>query len=72
MITAERRGVIAGGEQASKLPASRGRMQDEEIERLARFIWLVMYRAGFAHIEPRDEFIAGFLTGFKTNVVQPI
>lgn len=69
MITAERRGVIAGGEQASKLPVSRGRMQDEEIVRHARFIWMVMQRAGFAHIEPQSEFIKGFILGFKTNVV---
>ena len=64
MITADRRGHIAGSQEARKYPQG---LPDVTIERMASTVFAIMRHAGFAHIEPRDMFIAGFVSGFKTT-----
>lgn len=69
MINAERRGVIAGSEEARK----QARLLDEfEIKVLAIQVFNFMLQRGYAHIEPQETFIKGFLQGFKfTSIYKP-
>lgn len=66
MITAERRGVIAGSEEAKK-HVKRELLGEHEINILANQVFDFMLQRGYAHIEPRADFIRGFNQGFKFN-----
>jgi hypothetical protein len=66
LINAERRGVIAGSEEV-KNHAKPAILEEPEINRIANQVFDYMQQRGYAHIEPREDFIRGFNLGFKFN-----
>ncbi len=69
MITAEGRGVIAGSEEA-KNHAKQALLEEHEISKIANQVFDFMQQRGFAHIEPREDFIRGFNQGFKNALLR--
>lgn len=65
LINAERRGVIAGSEEANKLAKQVHLLNEYEISTLANQVFDSMQQRGYAHIEPREDFVRGFSQGFK-------
>jgi hypothetical protein len=66
MITAERRGVVAGSESVRKHASSPAvNLTDDDIRGIGRLVFQLMYKAGYAHIDPESEFIDGFVVGFR-------
>lgn len=53
--------MIAGSEEAKKQP----RLEENEINALANKIFDSMMQRGYAHIQPREDFIRGFKQGFE-------
>lgn len=61
MINAERRGVIAGSEEARK----GGRLPENGVKQLANQVFDFMKKNGYVPIEPKSDFINGFYQGYK-------
>ena len=62
MLGADRRGILAGGEQASKWPK---RLPVEEIQSIAHQVLTHMRDAGYAHLDPEKDFVRGFVESFQ-------
>ncbi len=65
MITAHGRGVIAGAEEARTHAERVSNVTTRDIRAVAYLTYKRMQEAGYAHITPEDEFVAGFLVGFR-------
>ena len=65
MINAERRGVIAGSEEANRMAKQVHLLNEHEISNLANQVFDFMQQRGYAHIEPKSDFIQGFKQGFE-------
>ena len=61
MIGADGRGQIVGYEAAS---SHREPLPAQEVESLARKTLARLCDAGYAHLDPKPEFIRGFLQGY--------
>ena len=62
MIGADGRGQIAGYETASSHSEP---LPGQEVESLARKTLARLRDAGYAHLDPKPEFIRGFLQGYR-------
>lgn len=62
MINAYRRGVQTAVEKAQEYPAN---LPAEEIRGIAKRTFADMRQAGFAHIEPEEDFALGFVERFQ-------
>jgi hypothetical protein len=63
MIGADRRGIITGTEEARKNPQKD--MPEEEIRSLARHVLARMREGAYAHLDPEQDFINGFVEGYR-------
>ncbi len=63
MIDGERRGEQIGRSIAEKQPDMTG--NDHALETFAWCVLAYLTRQGYAHLEPREKFITGFVTGFQ-------
>jgi hypothetical protein len=61
VIGADRRGMMSGGEEAKEHPAH----PEEELESIAKRVVVSMRAAGFAHLDPEEDFIRGFFIGYR-------
>ena len=65
MIGADRRGYIAGSDEARKYPHDM--LPHDMVMEIAHCTFIVMQRSGYAHIEPEEKFLEGFLKGFEQH-----
>ncbi len=65
MLTAERRGHIAGAQEARKYPHG---LSEEKIKFMAHSVFVIMRANGFAPLEPEKDFVDGFVNGFHLVV----
>lgn len=63
MIGADRRGVIAGSEEARE--RLQREMPENEIRSFARRVLAKMRDGGYAHLDPEQDFISGFVAGYQ-------
>ena len=68
MITAEGRGVIAGSEEATN-HAKQALIEEHEISNIANQVFNFRQQHGYAHIEPREDFVRGFNQGLKNALL---
>lgn len=61
MTNALRRGEIAGAQVARAHPEL---VSAQDIRQSAALVWAWMMHAGYAHIEPREDFLRGFVSHF--------
>ena len=67
MIGADRRGSMAGYEEALKHPQ---KMPEEEIKSIASRILSSMREQGYAHLDPEEQFIQGLIVGYYQRFMQ--
>ena len=65
MISANRRGVIAGSEQSRKQAEHVAHLTEADLKGVAHLTYHLLKKAGYAHIDPESEFVDGFVVGFK-------
>ncbi len=61
MIGADRRGMQAAYEEASKYPRE---LPVDEVKSIAERVLARMRAAGYAHLDPEQDFIQGFVERF--------
>lgn len=71
MLNADRRGVISGSEEARKYQ-QQANLQEEEIRRIGVRVYMAMKNADYAHVDPMQDFIRGFVEGFQLFFLQPL
>ncbi len=64
MINASRRGFQAGGEDARE-QLRLASLPDGDVQAIARLKYVLWKQAGYAHIDPEQEFVDGFVTGVR-------
>lgn len=67
MIGADGRGLMVGYEEALKHPR---KMPEEEIKSIASRILSSMREQGYAHLDPEERFIQGFIEGYYQRFMQ--
>ena len=67
MIGADRRGQMAGYEEALK---HLQKMPEEEIKSMASRVLSSMRKQGRAHLDPEEQFIQGFIQGYCQRFMQ--
>ncbi len=66
MIDAYRRGYQSGSEASHKDPQLR-LLSEEAVSDIAHRVFAGMMKQGFAHIEPKSDFIVGFVEGVQIS-----
>ena len=64
VINAERRGVQTGSDEARKQPELRG-LPESEVISIAGRVWTSLKASGYAHIDPEQDFVEGFVSGVR-------
>jgi len=67
-MTAEYRGVVAGGEQANQQSNPLEAVDSDTILAEAHRIRDELLARGWAYLDPEEEFAQGFLAGWRTAV----
>ncbi len=67
MIGADGRGLMAGYEEALK---HLQKVPEEEIKSIASRILSWMREQGYAHLDPEEQFIQGFIVGYYQSFMQ--